>query len=785
MIKILDHTKPLAELVNDQSNGLGYIEQISASIDEGLNGIYEGEVQVLVTDKHFADLIVGGYLLIELDEVRGKQIFEIYHIGKNINGVVTLKVQHITYKLSKAAVRPFTATGAVAAKNGMLENLVGSYPFTMTTDIVNETSKFTLDRPRSFRECLGGYEGSLLDVFRGEYEWDNLTVKMLAKRGFDNGVRIAYGKNLTDFQQEENNQNTYTAVLGYAVVNETTYTGEVYYKILSALPKIKIIDFSSDYEGEDVPTTADLTAKARSYAESNDIEVPSVNLTIAFIPLWQTEEYKNIAPLERVNLGDTVHVYFDKLDVEASARVISTTWNVNLKKYDKVELGNAKANMNTVINQIQEAASQEISGSQGFLETQLNEMATLIINGLGLHRTLVQSGEDGGYRIYLHNKKTLAESDTQYIFTAEGFLVSTDYGQTWNAGFDSQGNAILNSLATITLRALEIQGSVIRGSTIIFGDVTDKYITAQPYSDGITFNGTGIIRMQPQEAFFINNLTSNLENNYNQITLNKNASNSSNLAGIYNYDDTQNYLLANELSFNAHYNNESDIYNRMLMINYATVSGTRYEANALKLYANDDKNELYLLNRKVGKDSQNANRLYFLTNNTKNEIDFENYNFSTNNIGSNLQMIATSSQNQMFLRNKLPETTNDANYISFTSQSDGNMNRLNIYNFSSINANYYNRISMQASKTSALITLECPDFVGNSSSTIKLKHDKKIEIGVYSNGSRNVYCDFTENTITLYCKGSSSIIPRIILNGNDGTVKIFGTGVYYQNTKKW
>lgn len=503
MIKILDHTKPLAELVNDQSNGLGYIEQISGSIEEGLNGIYEGEVQVLVTDKHFADLFVGGYLLIELDEVRGKQIFEIYHIGKDINGVVTLKVQHITYKLSKAAVKPFTATGAVAAKNGMLENLVGSYPFTMTTDIVNETSKFTLDRPRSFRECLGGYEGSLLDVFRGEYEWDNLTVKMLAKRGSDNGVRISYGKNLTDFKQEENNQNTYTAVLGYAVVNETTYTGEVYYKIQSALPKVKIVDFSSDYEGEDVPTTTDLTAKARSYAESNDIEVPSVNLTIAFIPLWQTEEYKNIAPLERVNLGDTVHVYFEKLDVEASARVISTTWNINLKKYDKVELGNAKANMNTVINQIQETASQEISGSQGFLEAQLNEMATLIINGLGLHRTLVTVGEDGGYRIYLHNKKTLDESDTQYVFTAEGFLISTDYGQTWNAGFDSEGNAVLNSLATITLKALEIQGgtitgTVINGTTINASQLnfgTNYPVNVSGYSTqsggGVIFTGSG------------------------------------------------------------------------------------------------------------------------------------------------------------------------------------------------------------------------------------------------------------------------------------------------------
>lgn len=545
MIKILDHTKPLAELVNDQSNGLGYIEQISGSIEEGLNGIYEGEVQVLVTDKHFADLFVGGYLLIELDEVRGKQIFEIYHIGKDINGVVTLKVQHITYKLSKAAVKPFTATGAVAAKNGMLENLVGSYPFTMTTDIVNETSKFILDRPRSFRECLGGYEGSLLDVFRGEYEWDNLTVKMLAKRGSDNGVRIAYGKNLTDFKQEENNQNTYTAVLGYAVVNETTYTGEVYYKIQSALPKVKIVDFSSDYEGEDVPTTTDLTAKARSYAESNDIEVPSVNLTIAFIPLWQTEEYKNIAPLERVNLGDTVHVYFEKLDVEASARVISTTWNINLKKYDKVELGNAKANMNTVINQIQETASQEISGSQGFLEAQLNEMATLIINGLGLHRTLVPVGEDGGYRIYLHNKKTLDESDTQYVFTAEGFLISTDYGQTWNAGFDSQGNAVLNSLATISLKALEISGGTITGSVINFGNLNRFYITARTNANntGVEFVGNGEILFQSTNYFDV--LNGSTLDKYNEFSMQQSQWN------LRNFDERNGYRANNMYASNG------------------------------------------------------------------------------------------------------------------------------------------------------------------------------------------------------------------------------------------
>lgn len=495
MIKIMDTSKTLEALVNDRTNGLGQIQPINAIVTEELNGVYEAELSVASTDKHFNDLAVGGILKMPVNEAGDEQLFRINAITKPMNSICTLECSHISYDLNKVAVRPFTATGSVSAANGMVSNIIGSYPFTMTTDINNTTSKFTLDIPRSFRECLGGYEGSLLDVFRGEYEYDNLTVKMLAHRGTDNGVRISYGKNLTDFVQDEQMDNVFTSVLGYAVVDDVSYTGNVYHKVQSAYPKVMIVDFSADYETGTVPTTAELTAKAQAYAEANDIEVPNVNMEISFVPLYQTEEYKNIAPLERVSLGDTVHVYFEKLGVEATARVIQTVWNVLANRYESVELGEAKANLNTIINEVTQQTKSDVAKDQGFLEGQLNQMASLIINGLGLHRTLVPV-DGGGYRIYLHNKPTLEESDTQYIFTAEGFLVSTNYGQTWNAGFDSQGNAVLNSLATITLKALEINGgtitgSVINGTRINFGDLSNKYISALSNEYGVSFIGNG------------------------------------------------------------------------------------------------------------------------------------------------------------------------------------------------------------------------------------------------------------------------------------------------------
>ncbi len=47
--------------------------------------------------------------------------------------------------------------------------------------------------------------------------------------------------------------------------------------------------------------------------KTDDIGVPKVSLKVEFVPLDQTDEYKNLVLLERVLIGDTVAVSFDKL----------------------------------------------------------------------------------------------------------------------------------------------------------------------------------------------------------------------------------------------------------------------------------------------------------------------------------------------------------------------------------------------------------------------------------------------------------------------------------------
>lgn len=713
MIKIMDDTLSLTNLVSDSTNGLGQIEPTSFFADRELNGIDELTFTSLVTDKHFSDLKVGGIVKAKVDDNRGEQLFRIYFISKAINNEVEVRCQHITYDLTKVVVSPFQATGATLVKDNMVSHIIGSYPFTMSTDISNTASTFKLDIPRSFRECLGGYEGSLLDVFRGEYLFDNLNVGMNTRLGSDNGVRISYGKNLTDFRQEENNESVYTSVIGFATVDDVTYVGNVYHKVASTYPKVKIVDFSSDYESGDVPTTAELTTKATTYAANNDIEVPNVNLTISFVPLYQTEEYRNIAPLERVSLGDTVHVFFEKLNVEASARVIKTRWNGLLEKYDEIELGSAKSNLNSIINDAVDSAKSDILSAIDIDTSEFDEkmdtLSQLITNGLGLYFTK-QALISGGYRYIIHNQPLLAQSDVQYYMSASGIMVSNDYGQTWQAGYDiSTGTLLTQALSAITLEALSIYGSTIRGSQIIFGDPSDQYITAQAYEDGqgnegILFDGTGHILFRPIGSFDVRNYNTNLlERNRFRIFHSSTTSTS--------YLD--NFVVYNGAELRA---------NRFYM---SADSSTR----SIELYNQNDTGSSY------------ANRMQLVRTSTYNAIYLYNYFFNQTYTSNALSMSSNATENDVQLGNGyIANKGGYSNYLRLHTETNLNTLRLENYNPSGTRINY---LEMNAGSNNSFYIGTNDDIELIAGDTIRLRATDKVRIygDLYINGTDKVLVD--------------------------------------------
>ena len=460
---LMNPSDTLTQMTSSQTNGLGRLNAMSCVVTEERNGIYEAELTVFIDDEHFSSLSVGSVLKLMTNE--GLQMFRVYQITKPINGVCSVYAHHITYDLAKAPVMPFTATGATNVVNGLVSHTASTYEFTMITNIVNALSVFTLTEPKYFRECLGGYQGSILDVFGGEYEWDNTTVKLLAHRGSDNGVQIRYGKNLTDIQQETNIESMYDAVIGYATVNDTTTTGTVQMITQVSSPKTMIVDFSDEFDDGETVTVEKLNTLALNYIQTHDMTAPRVSIDVSFVALASTDQYKDIAPLEHVKLCDTVHVLFEKLGVNASAKVIKTTYDSLNERLLSVEIGDAKSTMTDVINGTVADAEAEQTRAVNAVDGAVGNLTNMILNSLGLFVSKVEKS-GGGYQYYMHNRPELSDSQYQWTINAGGFAVSQDYGQTWTAGIDSDGNAVFNSISANSVDAMSITGSEITGGLI-------------------------------------------------------------------------------------------------------------------------------------------------------------------------------------------------------------------------------------------------------------------------------------------------------------------------------
>ena len=327
------------------TNGIGSLpELISCEVTEERNGIYELEAQISIEARHYSDIThsaIIGAVPCDGGTVQG---FRIYKITRPINGIVTIKARHISGQLSNIPVRPFSAANVGAALAGLKSNSMQANPFTFWTD-KSTVAAYNQTKPESVRARLGGQEGSVLDAFGGEYEWDNWTVRLWNNRGQDRAVTLMYGKNITDVRQEENIENTITGIVPFWAGGEDEvvyYNGIVEADTVQNFPYRRTVvhDFSSDFTEK--PTAQQLKARAERYVIRNQIGIPHVSIKVSFVALWQTEEYKNIAPLQEVKLCDYVTITFEKLGITAKAKVVKTVYDVLNERYSSIELGDAR-----------------------------------------------------------------------------------------------------------------------------------------------------------------------------------------------------------------------------------------------------------------------------------------------------------------------------------------------------------------------------------------------------------------------------------------------------------
>ena len=342
---------------NFDHNGIGILSACaSCLVTEEANGAFELAMQYPMDGVHFAEIGDRAIIKAKADQFREPQLFRVYAISKPMNGIVTVLAEHISYDLSGIPVKPFTASAASSALSGLKDNAVVDCPFTFWTDKATQAN-FKVSAPASIRSRLGGVAGSILDVYGGEYEFDNYTVKLHNNRGQNRGVSIRYGKNLTDIQQDQNCSNVATGVYPYWVDIEGKTLVELPERIINApgtynFVKIRTLDLSSEFEEQ--PTVEQLRSKTETYIKNNNIGVPAVSWSVSFEQLSKSEEYKHLALLERVSLFDTVNVEFPALGVSATAKAVKMVYNVISDRVESVTLGSVRANIaDTVATQQQ------------------------------------------------------------------------------------------------------------------------------------------------------------------------------------------------------------------------------------------------------------------------------------------------------------------------------------------------------------------------------------------------------------------------------------------------
>lgn len=450
------------------TNGLGRLADcISCSVTEERNGIYELEAVYPITGLHYADITEGRIILAQPFDGGLAQPFVIYKITKPLSGQITINAEHISYRLNDIIVLPFHAGSLAQVLLDIKQNSATTNPFNFTTDISSVVEYDNLV-PTAARAILGGQQGSILDVYGGyDYEFNRFDVILRSRRGADNGVTLRYGKNLIDLNDAVDMTGVYNGIVPYWVDDEeVAHTlPEVVVMGSVAGDRIRAVDLSGEFTDED-PTEAQLRAAAQDYLAQSQGWLPNNNLTVSFVALWNTDEYKEIAPLERVHMGDTVRVVYNKLGVDSSMRVIRTVYDTLLERYEEITLGDTTFNLsmalNNAVQQANDATAAAMRQASSHMADAIQHATELIQGGLGGHVYFNTNSDGEPEEILIMDTDSIQTAVNVIRINQNGIGFSTTgYNGPFTTAWTIDGHFVADFIDTGDLNASVIKSGVL------------------------------------------------------------------------------------------------------------------------------------------------------------------------------------------------------------------------------------------------------------------------------------------------------------------------------------
>ncbi|WP_422422997.1 phage tail spike protein [Bacillus sp. PSXD-155] len=380
-------------------NGIGILDNniYEAEIEEILNGVYTLSFKYPLFSPH--GLEIDGQYLIKAPTPDGDQLFRVANPHPT-NGIVQVFCYHIFYDL----VDNFIEDTNIVGKSGMgaLDQVKGAlqYPtkFDFYSDIENiANARLVRKNPVEFL-LDNGQDNSFLNRWGGELLRDNFNVRMLARRGRDRGVVIQHKKDLLGYEADIDWQSPITKIMPQGanelLLPEKYVTSPLVNKYVN--PKIRKIDFpevkakigdaANDDDALPLPDALNkLRALAIAMFNNQHVDQPLATYKIKFQELSQTEEYKDLAVLQRVYMGDTVTVQHLDEGIDVKAKVVSYKYDPLNEEYTDITIGNYKESFTDVSNKVDRIQDNLDGLETSFLEKAKERATDLINSGFGGH----------------------------------------------------------------------------------------------------------------------------------------------------------------------------------------------------------------------------------------------------------------------------------------------------------------------------------------------------------------------------------------------------------------
>lgn len=329
---------------------------VSIGVVEERNGAFDLEMTYLYHGENAANIACEAFIMAVPQRGQAEEPFRIYEITTPIDGILSIKAHHISYDLDGAVIQPFNKTGLPSILTEVNSQLTAlGFNFVFVNNGITESHQFSTSSPQSASSILGGGEHSLISDFHAEvsYAWDAVNgrevVTLNAQRGTVSTATVAYGFNLLKLAYSVNSEAVYSAIYPFykkeengvttlvKLPEETISTGAT-----TSRTRVLPVDLSSEFE--DVPTEADLRAKANEYVASVDWNAVE-SCSVDFVPLQNTTEYEHNIDEQSLGLCDTVTVSAEVIGVTTTAKVTRTVYNQMTEKYDGMTVGTIVKNI--------------------------------------------------------------------------------------------------------------------------------------------------------------------------------------------------------------------------------------------------------------------------------------------------------------------------------------------------------------------------------------------------------------------------------------------------------